>query len=35
MGKEISTFGNSETEKDKLDGHKRPIFKKMLILRKY
>ena len=35
MGKEILTFINSETEKDELDRHKRPIFKKMLILRKY
>ena len=35
MGKEISTFGDIEIEKNKSYCHKTPIFEKMQILREY
>ena len=35
MGKEILTFDDTETEKNKLYHHNGPIFQKMQILRKY
>ena len=35
MGKEILTFGDIGIEKNKFYQHKRPIFKKIQILRKF